>query len=42
MMGIRKTLCDKIKALYKAGYTAKELAERFNIKENIVLSIINH
>lgn len=41
-MGIRKELCDKIKALSKAGYTVKEIAETFNIKEGIIRSIISN
>lgn len=40
-MGIRKTLCGKIKALSEAGYTTTEIAKRFNIKESIIRSVIN-
>ena len=41
MMGITKETCAKIKALFDAGYTCVEIAEKFGLKESLIRSIVN-
>ena len=40
-MGISKVAMDKIKALYKAGYTCKEIAEALGLSETVILAVVN-
>lgn len=39
-MGISVKLCKKIRVMYKAGYSIKELADRYGIKEKNIEKII--
>ena len=41
-MGISKQTCERIKAMYNAGYSCKEIAETFGISENMVQAVCNH
>ena len=41
-MGISKQTCERIQAMYKAGYTCKEIAETFGLREGTVQVICNH
>lgn len=35
-MGISKTTCETIKKMFEAGYTIKELAKTFGLREGTV------
>ncbi len=41
-MGIHKKTCEKIKMLYKSGWTIADLAKRFDLRESIILAICNN
>lgn len=40
-MGIKKETIEKIKALFEAGYSCVEIAERFGLRESLIRSIVN-
>lgn len=35
-MGISEATCEKIRALLKAGYTTKKIAETFGLREGTI------
>lgn len=41
-MGIHKKTCEKIRTLYKNGYTIADLAKRFDLRKSIILAICNN
>lgn len=41
-MGIHKKTYEKIRTLYKNGYTIADLAKRFNLRKSIILTICNN
>ena len=40
-MGITKETLEKIKALFNAGYSCVEIAEKFGLPESMIRSIVN-
>lgn len=40
-MGISIKTCEKINTMFAAGYSVKELAEKFDIREGMIRVICN-
>jgi len=41
MMGITLETINRIKAMAKAGYTCKEMADKLGIPEGVIRNIVN-
>lgn len=39
-MGISGKTCEKMKAMFLAGYTVKEIASKFGLREGTVRTIV--